>query len=301
MLPPSLGCSCCVLVLLHNNDNPEKQAQLGTQDKRQTKQNKNTIVVFLFCFVCLLSCVPSVACFSGLSLLCSCFVCLCLLSCVPNVACSTRTTQRSRQHWVHKTKDKQNKTRTQQEQLQRNRQHWVHKTIDKDKQNKTRTQQEQPREAGNIGYTRQKTKTNKTKQGQLQRNRQHWVHKTKDNQNKTKTQQEQPIETGNIFYVCLCLLSCVPNVACFSGLSLLCSCFVCLCLLPCVPNVACFSGLSNKTKQGHNKDNPEKQAQLGTQDKRQRQTKQEHNKVNYRDEQPALQQNLGVNPGTREG
>jgi hypothetical protein len=26
----------------HNNDNPEKQAQLGTQDKRQTKHNKNT-------------------------------------------------------------------------------------------------------------------------------------------------------------------------------------------------------------------------------------------------------------------
>ena len=48
-------------------------------------------------------------------------------------------------------------------------------------------------------------------------------------------------------------------------------------------------------------DNPEKQATLGTQDKRQRQTKQEHNKDNYRDEQPGPHQNLGVNPVAHEG
>jgi hypothetical protein len=44
-----------------------------------------------------------------------------------------------------------------------------------------------------------------------------------------------------------------------------------------------------QTKQEHNKDNPEKQATLGTQDNRQRQTKQEHNKDN-----PEKQATLGT-------
>jgi hypothetical protein len=106
----SLLCSCYVcLCLLSYNDNPEKQATLGTQDKRRTKQNKNTTRTttekqatlgtqdkrqtkqnFLFCFVCLLSCVPSVACFSVVVLVVFLFCFVRLLSCVPNVACFSR-------------------------------------------------------------------------------------------------------------------------------------------------------------------------------------------------------------------
>ena len=49
-------------------------------------------------------------------------------------------------------------------------------------------------------------------------------------------------------FVCLCLVSFVPNVASFSGLSILdyppSVSVTFICLVSCVPNVASFSGLS---------------------------------------------------------
>jgi hypothetical protein len=97
----------------------------------------------------------------------------------------------------------------------------------------------QSRETGNIGYTRHMAKTN--------------------NPEKLATLGTQDIS----WIVCLRLMSCVPNVASFSGLFVFTLCLVypmlpvsldCLHLITCVPN------------------NPEKLATLGKQDIRWRQT-----------------------------
>jgi hypothetical protein len=66
--------------------------------------------------------------------------------------------------------------------IQRHRQHWVHKTQDEDNPETSTTLgtqdtgRRQSRDIGNIGYTRHRTKT-------IQRHRQHWVHKTQDEDN----------------------------------------------------------------------------------------------------------------------
>jgi hypothetical protein len=57
------------------------------------------------------------------------------------------------------------------------------------------TRNEQPRDTGNIGYTRHRTKTNKTRGNQewtTQRYWQHWLHKT---QNKNKQNKKYNTET----------------------------------------------------------------------------------------------------------
>jgi Flp pilus assembly protein TadB len=230
----------------HNNDKPEKQATLGTQDKSPMLPASLgcsccLLVLFVFVFCLVYPMLP-------VSLGCSC--CVLVLFCL----------QRNRQHWVHKTKDEQNKTRSQQEQLQRNRQHWVHKT--KDKQNKTRTQQEQLQRNRQhwVHKTKDKDKQNKNTTMTTQRNRQHWVHKTKDKDKQNKNTTIWVVLV--VFLFCfVCLLSCVPNVACFSVVVLVVFLFCFVRLLSCVPQ--------RQTKQEHNNDNPEKQAQLGTQDNRQ--------------------------------
>ena len=52
----------------------------------------------------------------------------------------------------------------------------------------------------------------------------------------------------NILIVCFCIVSCVPNLASFSGMSII-DCLhgyslTFICLVSCVPNVASFSGMS---------------------------------------------------------
>jgi hypothetical protein len=105
------------------------------------------------------------------------------------------------------------------------RQHWIHKTKDKDKHNKTRTTTEKQatlgtqdkrqtkqnkdnyRETGSTVCTRQKTKTNKTKQGHNKVNYRETgntgytrqktkTNKTKQNKNTTRSTTEKQATLG---------------------------------------------------------------------------------------------------------
>jgi Flp pilus assembly protein TadB len=204
---------------------------------------------------------------------------------------------------------------------QRNRHNCVHKTIDK--QNKTRTQQEQPREAGNMLFLlcscfvlfvfclvypvvpvflgchccvlvlfclsfvlctqccQEHNKNNYRETGNTGYTRQN-TNKTKQEHNKNNYR-----ETGNIVF-CLSFVLCTQCcLLLWVVLVVFLLCFVCL--LSCVPSCACFSQKTNKTKQEHNKNNYRETGNTGYTRQKTNKTKKEHNNDN-----PEKQAQLGT-------
>jgi hypothetical protein len=96
-----------------------------------------------------------------------------------------------------KDEDRQNKTRTQQEQLQRNRQHYT-----QDKRGRQTNKKTQHRDTVNIGYTRHRIKTNCFSLVSC-------------------VCFVCFALVSCVCFVCFRLVSCVPNVASVSGLTLL--------------------------------------------------------------------------------